>query len=348
MNQLGIAVVGAGYWGPNLIRNFAADPTWDLRWVCDRDEERAQRVASGARVATDLTTVLEDPQVQAIAIATPAATHRELGQMSLEAGRHVLIEKPLAASVQDAHALVDTAARRNRVLMCDHTYCYTPVVGRMQQMIASGVIGDVHYIDSVRVNLGLVQPDVDVFWDLAPHDLSVVDTLLPEGLMPQSVSAFGGDPLGVGRSCFGYLVLSFAGGVMVHVQVNWMSPTKVRTLTVGGSQRTLVWDDLDPSQRLRSFDRGIEVAATADAESRRAMLVRYRSGDMVAPALPEQEALGSVVREFRQAIHEARAPRTDGAAGLRVVQVLEAARESVARGGAAVTVQATDAWAAIA
>ncbi|MFZ4515968.1 MAG: Gfo/Idh/MocA family protein [Acidimicrobiia bacterium] len=341
-DTLGIAVIGAGYWGPNLVRNIRTDHRWELRWVVDRDLDRAQVVAAGTPVAESLERVLNDPQVDAVVIATPAATHAPLGMAAIAAGRHVLIEKPLASSLAQAEQLVLAAEQRGCILMCDHTYCYTPAVARMQQMIAAGAVGDVHYIDSVRVNLGLVQPDVDVFWDLAPHDLSVCDALLPGGLDPVTVAAFGADPLGVGRSCMGYLVLSLADGGIVHVHVNWMSPTKVRTITVGGSAQTLVWDDLDPAQRLRAYNRGVEVHGSADAESRRDMLVRYRSGDMVAPALPEREALVAVVGEFYDSITQSRAPRTDGAAGVRVLRVLEAARQSLALGGAAVTVTSSE------
>ena len=339
---LGIAVVGAGYWGPNLIRNFRADPAWDLRWVCDQDVARARAVAPDIAATPDLAEVLADPAVDAVAIATPARTHGPIALQAIAAGRHLLIEKPLASSLDEGEAIVAAAAAADVTLMCDHTYCYTPVVDRMRAMVRSGELGNVHYVDTVRVNLGLVQPDVDVFWDLAPHDLSILDVILPGGLRPTAVAAFGADPLGVGRSCMGYLVLSLADGGIAHVHVNWMSPTKVRSVVVGGAQRTLVWDDLDPSQRLRSFDRGIDLIDLSSADARRDALVRYRSGDMIAPALPEREALAGVVREFASAIAERRAAHTDGAAGLRVLRILDAVSRSLAAGGASVALEAVE------
>lgn len=338
--QLGVAVIGAGYWGPNLIRNFGSHPDWDVRWVVDQDLDRAMQVAGDAPTAASIEQVLEDPAVDAVAIATPARTHRGIAETAIAAGRHVLVEKPLAATVDDGDAVVRAAERAGVTLMCDHTYCFTPTVERMASMVAGGELGEVHYIDAVRVNLGLVQPDVDVFWDLAPHDLSILDAVLPGGLNPTSVAAFGADPLGVGRSCMGYLVLSFANGGIAHVHVNWMSPTKVRTVVVGGSQRTLVWDDLDPTQRLRSYDRGIDLLDVSNPDVRRDALVRYRSGDMVAPALAEREALAGVVGEFAASIREQRAPRTDGQSGLRVLRILDAADRSQALGGATVPIVA--------
>lgn len=328
--RLGVAVVGAGYWGPNLIRNFRMHPDWDVRWVCDRDDARAFQVAPDVRISTDLEPILHDPAVDAIAIATPARTHADLALRAIAAGKHVLVEKPLAGSVDAGVGMVAAAQAARVALMCDHTYCYTPVVEQMRNMVAAGELGAIQYVDAVRVNLGLVQPDVDVFWDLAPHDLSILDAVLPDGLRPERVTAFGADPLGVGRACLGYLVLELSGGGIAHVHVNWMSPTKVRSVVVGGSDRMLVWDDLDPTTRLRSFDRGVELIDATDPDARRDALVRYRSGDMVAPALSEREALQGVVGEFAAAIREQRAPRTDGASGLRVLRILDAASRSLA------------------
>lgn len=340
MERMGVAVVGAGYWGPNLVRNFVASADWELRWVCDLDEERARRVAGrgGASATTSLEQVLADPVVVAVAVATPASTHAEVALACLDTGRHVLIEKPLAATVAEAEKLVAAAADRDLVLMCDHTYCYTPAVQRIRQLVADGVLGDIQYVDSVRINLGLIQADIDVFWDLAPHDLSILDFILPPERQPTAVAAHGADPIGVGNACVGYLTLPLAGGAIAHAHVNWLSPTKIRHTIIGGSQRMLVWDDLHPSQRLSIYDKGVELSALlgGEAEARRETLIRYRAGDMVAPALPEAEALGGVVTELAAAIRQGRAPVTDGAAGLRVLRILEAAAASMAHGGAMV------------
>ena len=340
----GIAVVGAGYWGPNLVRNLFASPDWDLRWLCDLDVERAGKVAapySTVRVTDVLDDVLADPKVTAVAIATPARTHRGVAMSALRAGRHVLVEKPLAATRAEGEELVRAAESRGLTLMCDHTYCYTPAVTAIRELIHSGSLGEVHFVDSVRINLGLIQPDVDVLWDLAPHDLSILDFILPESVRIEAVAATGADPLGAGRCCVAYLTLRLSSGAIAHSHVNWLSPTKVRTTIVGGSKRTLVWDDLNPAQRISVFDRGVDLARPEELgeDQRRAALVSYRLGDMVAPALGEREALSAAVEEFARAIRTGTPAATDGRAGLRVLQILEAASRSLAENGAFVAVE---------
>lgn len=339
--DVAVAVVGAGYWGPNLVRNILASPDMALHWVCDTDGELAQRLASpyrGVRATTDIEDVLTDAGVDAVMVATPAATHHAVAMAAIKAGMHVLVEKPLAATYADGAELVEEAERRGLVLMCDHTYCYTPAVRRIRELVRAGELGDIQYVDSVRINLGLVQRDVDVLWDLAPHDLSILDYVLPEDRAPIAVSAHGADPIGAGRSCVGYLTLSLAGGAIAHAHVNWLSPTKIRRTIVGGSKRMLVWDDLDPARRLSIYDRGVDLSDPADLDpvDRRATLVSYRSGDMVAPALADGEALAAVVTEFASAIREGREPVTDGRSGLRVLDVLEAATRSLAFSGSVV------------
>jgi predicted dehydrogenase len=341
---IGVAVIGAGYWGPNLVRNFQASPSFLLRWLCDLDVARAQRALgqySTVQATDDLRRVLDDPQVHAVAIATPAGTHLDVAMSALAAGKHVLVEKPLAARYQDGLQLVEEADRRGLVLMCDHTYCYTPAVLRIRSMLHGGELGELHYLDSVRINLGLVQRDIDVIWDLAPHDLSILDFVLPDGVRPVAVSAAGADPIGAGRSCVAYLTLRLTGGAIAHIHVNWLSPIKVRTTLIGGSKRTMVWDDLNPTQRISVYDRGVDVAGPDElgAEQRREMLVSYRSGDMVAPAMPEREALRSMAEEYAGAIHAGRAPLTDGRSGLRVLEILEAASRSLAEGGASIPLE---------
>ncbi len=340
---IGVAVVGAGYWGPNLVRNFQVSPAFRLRYLCDLDRSRAERVLGGYSTVTPtdhLDEVLADPAVQAVAIATPAGTHLDVALAALRAGKHVLVEKPLAATYADGKRLVDEAERAGLVLMCDHTFCYTPVVTRIRELLHSGELGDLHYLDSVRINLGLVQRDIDVIWDLAPHDLSILDFVLPEGVVPVSVAAHGTDPIGAGRSCIGYLTLQLSSGAIAHIHVNWLSPIKVRTTIIGGSKRTLVWDDMNPTQRLAIFDRGVDVASPEELgdEERREMLVSYRSGDMIAPALHEREALGAMVSAYANAIRTGTPPLTDGRAGLRVLELLEAASRSLQQGGAAISV----------
>jgi len=332
-----IAVIGAGYWGPNLIRNFRSSPAWDLVAVCDLDEQRARDVV-GARstveVETSVERLLARDDIDAVAIATPARTHAPLALAAFQAGKHVLVEKPLADNAETAALMVSAAEAAGRVLMIDHTFCYTSAVQRIRDVIAAGELGEVLYVDSTRINLGLVQPDVDVFWDLAPHDLSILDFILPGGLRPESVTASGADPLGAGKACVGYLTMPLGNGGIAHVNVNWLSPTKIRQMVIGGSRRTLVWDDMNPAQRISVHDRGVDLRTqAADAARREAVTVSYRMGDVVVPALKESEALAGVAAELAAAIGAGRAPQTDGRSGLRVLSVLEAASASLATGG---------------
>jgi predicted dehydrogenase len=254
---------------------------------------------------------------------------------ALRAGKHVLVEKPLAATHEEGRRLVEEADRRGLTLMCDHTYCYTPAVLRIREMLHSGELGELHYLDSVRINLGLVQRDIDVVWDLAPHDLSILDFVLPPGTHPVAVAAHGADGIGAGRACVAYLTLELNTGAIAHIHVNWLSPVKIRTAIFGGSKRTLVWDDLNPSQRLAIYDRGVDVASPDELgdDQRRDMLVSYRSGDMVAPALTEREALRTMVDEYARAITTGMPALTDGRSGLRVLEILQAASVSLAEGG---------------
>jgi predicted dehydrogenase len=335
---IGLAVVGAGYWGPNLVRNAQATAGFQLQYLCDVDIERAHRVLgrySTVRASASLDEVLADPAVDAVAVATPAATHHAVVMAAIEAGKHVLVEKPLAASFVEGRELVEAAEERGLVLMLDHTYCYTPSARYLRDLIRGGGLGTLQYLDSVRINLGLVQHDVDVLWDLAPHDLSIFLSILPDDVMPVSVSAQGSDPVGAGRACLAHLNVQMNTGAMAHIHVNWLSPTKIRTIVIGGSARTVVWDDLNPLQRLSVYDRGVDRADPAELgrDARAATIVSYRTGDMVAPALKDKEALRSVMEEFAASITEQRAPLTDGRSGLQVLALLEAATASLQQGG---------------
>ena len=344
-DKLGIAVVGAGYWGPNLARNFNASEDWDLVAICDLDTDRAQRVAgdrSGVDVVSSVDELLSRDDVDAVAIATPARTHQSIALPALRAGKHVLVEKPLADSRAHGLEMVAVAREQGLVLMADHTYCYTPAVLKIRELITEGSLGDILFIDSVRINLGLIQPDVDVFWDLAPHDLSILDFILPNGLRPTGVAAHGADPLAAGKSCVGYLTLPLDGGALAHIHVNWLSPTKIRQMVIGGAKRTLVWDDLNPQQRLSVYDRGVDLGRQSSANADRAeSTISYRLGDTWAPALPEREALGQMATEFAACIRDGRPSRTDGESGLRVLSVLEATTQSLALDGQFVDVSTT-------
>ncbi|HYS37624.1 MAG TPA: Gfo/Idh/MocA family oxidoreductase, partial [Pseudonocardiaceae bacterium] len=336
--RFGLAVIGAGYWGPNLVRTAQLTEGVRLDYLCDLDISRAKRVLgdySTVRATNSLDEVLADPEVAAVAIATPAATHLHVARAALAAGKHVLVEKPLAANLSDGIDLVEQAEAAGLVLMLDHTYCYTPAVAHLRELVRGGGIGTVQYVDSVRINLGLVQSDVDVLWDLAPHDLSVFLSVLPDDVTPVAVAAHGADPIGAGRACVGHLTLELSNGAIAHVHVNWLSPTKIRTMVFGGSTHTVVWDDLNPTQRLSIYNRGVDRKTEDElgADARAQTIVSYRTGDMVAPALPEREALRGVMTEFAASITEGRRPLTDGWSGVRVLSILESASASLDEGG---------------
>jgi predicted dehydrogenase len=337
-DKLRIAVVGAGYWGPNLARNFRSSSEWDLAAICDIDQERAEHISDlvgGVPVITRLDDLLARDDLDAIAIATPARTHHDIALAALRAGKHVVVEKPLADDGERGLDMLHEADARGLVLMADHTYCYTPAALKIRELIQEGALGDILFIDSVRINLGLVRPDVDVFWDLAPHDLSIIDFVVPGGLRPTSVSAQGADPLGAGKACVGYLTIPLADGAIAHVHVNWLSPIKIRQMVIGGTKQTLVWDDLNPQQRVSVYDRGVDLhSQSLQGADRTAATISYRLGDTWSPALPEHEALSAMATEFAQSINRGIPPRTDGRAGMRVLSVLEAAARSLADSGA--------------
>lgn len=342
MNPLDIAVVGAGYWGPNLVRNFVQCNATRVRYLVDLDLGRARAVAAkfpGVEATASYDQVLADPSVVAVAIATPVASHASLARRALEAGKHVLLEKPLASSVAEGEALVALARAQRRVLMVDHTFCYTGAVKKIRDVIRRGDLGDILYYDSVRVNLGLFSGDVSVIWDLAPHDLSILDVILPGGLRPSHVSADAIDPVGAGQHSIAHLNLFFTrpdGRPMIaHVHANWLSPVKVRTILIGGTKKMILWDDNDPAERLKIYDKGIEVNASDRAQ----LLVGYRHGEATIPILDGTEALAGMAAEFAASIREARAPYTDGEAGLRILRILEAADRSIARHGQRVALE---------
>ena len=339
---VGMAVIGAGYWGPNIVRNALASPATDLKWVCDRELGRARHVVgeqSAIRVTPDIDDVLADESVEAVAIATPPATHAEIALRCIEAGRHLLVEKPLADSLDAGLQMVRAAEEHGVVLHCDHTFCYTPAVQKIRDLVAAGELGTPLYYDSVRVNLGLVQEEVDVFWDLAPHDISIVEFILGSGRDLLTVAAEGADPLGLGHACVGYLTMRYSDGLLAHCHLNWLSPTKIRTTIVGGSERMVVWNDLLPAQRVSVFESGVDLAVAESDLSpgeRRRRKVSYRIGSMVAPPLREREALLAVLEDWTGAIRSGGTPMTDGHAGLQVLRVLEAAQASLRQGFAPV------------
>ena len=336
--MLRIAVVGAGYWGPNLIRNFSSCSLTKLVAVCDRDRSRLDKVLvgyPGVNPIEQFDTLLTRNDVDAVVIATPVGTHAPLAIAALRAGKHVLVEKPLASSVRDAEAMVAAAKEAGRVLMVDHTFIYSGPVRKIKEIVDSGDLGDIYYVDSVRINLGLFQHDVNVVWDLAPHDLSIMDYLI--GRLPKSLSAFGTchTDSASGIEDVAYLNLDFGDGLLASFHVNWLSPVKIRSFLVGGSRKGLVYNDLSPDEKIKVYDRGITVSE--DAETRRGVMIGYRTGDVWSPRIEGQEPLQAMVRHFAECIREGKTPLTDGEAGLRVVRILEAAQRSIKAQGGRIT-----------
>jgi predicted dehydrogenase len=331
-NIMNIGVIGCGYWGPNLVRNFSEIPGARVKTVSDFKPELLAKVQArypSIQITTDCRDIFTDPKIDAVAIATPVSTHFDLALAALQAGKHVMVEKPMTATTEQAHRLIDEAERRNLVLMVDHTFVYTGAVRKMRELVASDRLGDIYYYDSVRVNLGLFQHDVNVLWDLAVHDLSIMDYVLQS--KPYAVSATGISHLPGRPENIAYLTLFFASNLIAHINVNWLAPVKVRRTLIGGSQKMIVFDDLDPSEKVKVYDKGITV--NDNAENVYQMLVGYRTGDMWAPQLDTTEALRTEGLHFIQCIQQGDRPITDGEAGLRVVRILEAATQSLKKQG---------------
>jgi predicted dehydrogenase len=326
-----IAVIGYGYWGPNIVRNFSETPDVQVVACCDRDHRRLAAVASkypSIRTIENWEEILNDPGIDALSIVTPVATHYDFARKALEAGKHVLVEKPLAASVAEAESLVAIAEKRGLTLMVNHTFIYTGAVRKMKEILTSGDIGDIYYFDSVRINLGLIQKDVNVLWDLAPHDLSILGHLVKE--RPSSVCAVGSCRFGNGVESVAYLTVYFDSGLIAHFHNNWLAPVKIRTVIVGGSRKMILYDDMQSSEKIKVYDRGVEVNGEKSVHD---ALVSYRLGDMWAPKLEATEALRLMAAEFVDCIQTGRKPLTDGASGLNIVRILEASEMSIKHRG---------------
>lgn len=330
--MLKVGVIGYGYWGPNLVRNFMEAPGITVASVCDFRSQRLDlllRRYPSINTSSNSADLLQDTSIDALAIATPVSSHYELAMAALRAGKHVLLEKPMAATSEQARRLVDEATSRNLVLMVDHTFIYTPAVRKIQELIATRSLGDIYYYDAVRVNLGLFQHDVNVIWDLAIHDLSIIDFVLPE--RPVAISATGMSHIPGQPENVAYITLFFSELQIAHVHVNWLTPVKVRHTLIGGSEKMILYDDLEPSEKVKVYDKGITV--TLGSEAVYEMLISYRSGDMWAPRLDTTEALQTEVLHFLSCIQDGSQPETDGHSGLRLIQLIEAANQSMqARG----------------
>ncbi|MEN3026990.1 MAG: Gfo/Idh/MocA family oxidoreductase [Chlorobiota bacterium] len=326
-----VAVVGCGYWGPNLIRNFLQCQSVDTVIACDLDEHRLEAVRQRfrwIRTSADPFSVLTDPAVDAVAIATPVASHFELTRIALLHGKHVLVEKPMVRRATEATELLTIAEAQGLTLMVDHTFLFTDAVQKLKELLVLGELGEPLYFDSVRANLGLFQPDVNVIWDLASHDVSILLYLL-DSEPPTAVSAVGIRHY-YELENLAYVTVHYNNSFLAHFHVNWLSPVKIRTICLGGSRRMVVYDDMETSEKLRIYDRGVEITSKEGEERLR---VQYRAGQMYAPPLPNHEALGRVIHHFLESIHTGQRPISDGYFGRAVVSILEAAEESLARHG---------------
>lgn len=334
-----IGVIGYGYWGPNIVRNFMEVPGATVKAVCDWRTDRlslAQSRYPTIEVTTDAEVIFKDPHIDAIAICTPVSTHYGYALRALQAGKHVLVEKPLATSSEECVQLLLEAEKRKLTLMVDHTFVYTGAVQKIRKLIETDQLGRIYYYDSVRVNLGIFQRDVNVIWDLAVHDLSIMDYVLPS--RPYAVSATGISHVPGGKENIAYMTFFFEQNVIGHIHVNWLAPVKVRRSLIGGSRQMLVYDDLEPSEKIKVYDRGIKINEHSTPESVYQMLVSYRSGDMWAPNLEGTEALRMEALEFIRSMETGAQPITNGEAGLRLVTYLEAASKSMRTNGQAVEI----------
>lgn len=329
---LNFGVIGYGYWGPNLVRNLFEVAGTNVVAVSDMREERLAQVTSrypSVVVTTNYRDLLRNPRIDAIAIATPVSTHFELALAALQSGKHVFVEKPMTATSEQAMVLIEEAEKRNLTLMVDHTFVYTGAVRKIKEVVDSGALGDIYYYDSTRINLGLFQRDVDVIWDLAVHDLSILSYILPHE--PVAVAATGMNHVAGGTENLAYITMFFEGNLIAHLNVNWLSPVKMRRTLIGGSRQMIVYDDMEPSEKVKVYDKGITISNAPDSVYK--AMIGYRSGDMRAPHLDVVEALKIELQHFAECVQSGADPLTGGRAGLQVVRVLEGASRSMKNRG---------------
>jgi predicted dehydrogenase len=330
-----IGVVGYGYWGPNIVRNFHTHEKSEVVLVCDKStkcQERLRKAHPSISFTQDANDILKSPDIDLVAVVTPVWTHYELARAALENGKHVFVEKPFTCSTRQAEELIELADRKNLKIMVDHTFLFTGAVKKIRQMVDEGALGDLYYYDSLRVNLGLFQHDVNVIWDLAPHDLSIMDHVIKE--KAEAVVATGEKHLN-GVEDIAFITVYFPKRIIAHINVNWLSPVKVRTTLIGGEKKMLVWNDLEADEKIKIYDKGVSMST--NPSNLHQLLVSYRSGDMWAPQVEQIEALRAETGYFLKCIEENKTPFNDGINGLRVVRLLEAAEKSVSQRGALVT-----------
>jgi predicted dehydrogenase len=330
---MNFGVIGYGYWGPNIVRNLVGLEGAQVRGIAEissAGRARAQKAYPGIPVTPSAAELIASPDIDAIAVISPVWTHYELTKSALENGKHVFVEKPFTSTSAQGEELVNLAAQKNLKIMVDHTFLFTGAVKRIAQLVEEGALGNLYYYDSTRVNLGLFQHDINVLWDLAPHDLSIMDYLIKGN--PEAVVATGQGHLN-GHEDVAYMTVYFPEKVIAHINVNWLSPVKVRTTLIGGEKRMLVWNDLEADEKVKIYDKGVDITSREGVYQ---MLVSYRSGDMWAPQLEQVEALRQEMAYFIDCVATGQEPFNNGAAGLRVVRMLEAASESLKERGALV------------
>ncbi|HEX7730026.1 MAG TPA: Gfo/Idh/MocA family oxidoreductase [Terracidiphilus sp.] len=328
--MINVAVVGYGYWGPRVARNFYSSGKTTLHTVCDSRPDALRKAATefpGIAITTDPDEVMKSTVIDAVAIVTPVWTHYDFAKQALENGKHIWVEKPFTMNSEQARDLIEIAERKGLTIMVDHTFLFTGAVKKMAQLVDDGTLGQLYYYDSTRVNLGLFQHDVNVIWDLAPHDLAIMDYLIKKD--PEAVVATGQSHLN-GHEDMAYMTIFYTDKLIAHVSVNWLSPVKVRTTLLGGEKKMLVWNDLEADEKIRVYDKGVEITNKAGEYD---LLVSYRSGDMWAPRVDQTEALRNEVVYFAECIQNGARPINDGVAGYRVVKLLEAANESMKNRG---------------
>ena len=339
--MINIGLIGYGYWGPNLARNFNNNPDMKLSAICDFSADRlekAERLYHHVKLTKNINDLFRDTNLDAIAIATPVSTHFDLAHKALSNDKHVWVEKPVTEKVEQAKALIDLASKKNKVLFVDHTFIYTGAVRKIKQIIENGDLGDLIYYDSTRVNLGLFQQDVDVVWDLAAHDISIMNYLMP--FKKLTVSATGSNYYGNGIVPKSLLTIYMENNVIGHINVSWVSPVKIRHTMIGGSSKMILYDDNNPSEKVKVYDKGVDLSETSKEEFYH-LKVQYRVGDMYAPKLEEIEALALGTEHFVDCINNDKKPITDGLAGLEVVKVLVASKESLRKKGAPIDLDVT-------
>ena len=329
-STLKIGVIGYGYWGPNVVRNFYNVPDATIVSVADVSQKSLDRVRAvypSMELTTNANDILTNPGIDAVAIVTPISHHHALAKKALENGKHVFVEKPFTASVAEAEELIELAERKNLKIMVDHTFLFTGAVRKIRELIENGTLGKLYYYDSTRVNLGIFQHDSNVVWDLAPHDLSIIDYLIPDA--PTAVVATGEKHVN-GEEDMAFITMYFPGKVIAHLNVNWLSPVKVRTTLIGGEKRMLMWNDLEADEKIRVYDKGIERSGgNAPYDVR----VIYRTGDLWVPRVEQVEALALETRYFVECIFKNETPFNDGVSGLRVVEMIEAINQSMSQRG---------------